>query len=665
MKDGDAGRRWAAFAVPAAALLIVSALTGLFLSTPGTPYGAMTAHGALFVLGLLTWVTALQAPARHRSLIVLAVAVVVRLGLLPYPASDDMNRYLWEGRLVLAGESPYASVAAVVDPVWRDEIWAAINNRDKLTVYPPLVQYVFAAAAAIALDPLPLKLVLIAAEVATLLLVREELARRRLSDGYLALVAFNPVMLFATAAEGHFDALFVLATLLAIRARGRGSARAAWIWLGIAIQIKLVAVAFVVLFLRRHGWRTAWVMVPVVLLPCLPFLEDLPNLIRGVAQFGGTTAHNGFIHGILWRALGDHTAAAWFTYGAFALWIGFVSWRVTDPWRGAFLILGGLLLLAPIVHPWYLTWILPFLAISPQPAWLLLTGLQAFSFATWADYRVTGAWVQPTWAWAAQWLPFGLLFVATAWTAGRRLARPEPSWPQPRSVTAIVPAFNEGERIEALVRALRQQGPALSEVIVVDGGSSDDTAARAEAAGARVLSGPRGRGCQIAAGVDHARGDVIWLVHADTTPPPHGASSILAALAAAPRAAGGALGQRFARTTALFLLIEGLNLLRSAFFGISFGDQGQFVRRAALKAMGGFPPLPLMEDVELSLRLRRLGPVLHLGLNGIVSTRRWDRGSPAGRIADVVRLTSAYLLSWRRAALSEDQFRKYYPAGPE
>lgn len=665
MGEADRVIRWRALTFSLICVLAIAAVTGSCFSTRGTPTAMIPAHGLLFVAGLAVWLSAMQAPPSSRAaLALLLAAIAARALLLPLPPSDDFNRYLWEGRLVLAGENPYAQPASLAAEHWRDAVWAGMNNRDKLTAYPPLAELIFAAGAAIGDEAWPLKLIFVAAELAILWLLLGELRRRHLPVANLALAAFSPVLLLATAGEAHFDSLFVLATLLALRAEDRGRHRWAWVWLAAAIQLKIVAVLLLPILCRRDGWRSVWILLLVAAVPALPFVNELPNLARGILAFGIMGTHNAFLPAILQSILGDGAAATGIAYALLALWTGLVAGRVDDPFRAAFLILGALLMLSPVTHLWYFSWIVPFLVLMPQPAWLLLTGLQAFYFTAWVQAAAGRGWYQPEWAWWAQWAPFAVLLIATGAETLLRLLGPrrrEASWPAPRDVSVVMPVYNEGERVAASVQRLRHEQPGVSEIIVVDGASEDRTVAYAQAAGAHVVSALRGRGHQIAAGIAAATGDVVWIVHADVVPAPRTAAAILGALHANPAAAGGAVGQCYSRVSPLLLAIEGLNAARSALFGISFGDQGQFVRRAALPRMGGFPDQPLMEDVELSLRLRRIGPFLHLGANGIVSTRRWDRDPALQRIGLVIRLTATYLVSANRGKLSHTLYRAYYP----
>jgi hypothetical protein len=664
----DWRRRATVPAAIGATAIVLCAVTGQYLGTRSTPVAMILVHGALFGLCVALWLALLQAPWRRVGPTLLFAALAARLALLPFPPSDDVARYLWEGQRTLSGDNVYAQPAADAPREWRDAAWEAMNHKDKLTAYPPLAQVLFALCVAIDDGALSMKLLFIAAEMAMLLLLLSELRRRHLPEANLALVAFNPVLLLSTAAEGHFDSVFVLAMLLALSGTVRRRAAPAWIWLAIAVNVKIVAIVLAPLLLRFLGSRRLWIFPAAVALPAIPFLGDLSNLVRGTLAFGTTTYHNGFIHQVALHLLNDQAATVAIAGVLLASWICLVTCRVSCPWRGGFLILGGLLLLTPVTHFWYFTWIAPFLALLVPPAWLLITGSQAFYFIAWAHAAVTGGFSQPPWAWWAQWLPFALvLIISGRHTFVRLLAPPYRRWPTPPvpiSVCAVVPVHNEAEVIGRCLAGLRAQQPPLSEIIVVDGGSTDGTPAIASGLGARVISGFRGRGTQIALGVRRSDGDVIWIVHADAIPAPGSVAAILGALAAEPAAAGGALGQRFAAATPGLMAIEWLNAGRSALSGLSFGDQGQFVRRAALPGIGGFPDIPLMEDVELGLRLVRAGPTLHLGINSIISPRRWRAGRHRSRAWLIIRLTARYLLSRRRPVLARRLYEAYYGAKP-
>ena len=161
------------------------------------------------------------------------------------------------------------------------------------------------------------------------------------------------------------------------------------------------------------------------------------------------------------------------------------------------------------------------------------------------------------------------------------------------------------------------------EVIVVDGGSRDGTPAAAHPLADRVLAAARGRASQMNAGADAATGDVLLFLHADTRLPPGADRAVLDGLAAA-GASWGRFDVRIEGRSPLLGPVAWLMNRRSRLTGIATGDQAIFVTRAAFAAVGGFPALPLMEDVELSARLKRASTPLCLRDRVVTSGRRWE-----------------------------------------
>lgn len=197
----------------------------------------------------------------------------------------------------------------------------------------------------------------------------------------------------------------------------------------------------------------------------------------------------------------------------------------------------------------------------------------------------------------------------------------------PVKIAVVIPALNEAGRIEEAVRsAIPAPAPdrpdALEvEVVVVDGGSEDGTAERAAAAGARVLTSPRGRARQLGAGVRASRGDVVLFLHADTRLPRGYHRAVEEALGD-PRTVGGAFRFRFDRHTPALRVIEWGARLRERLFRLPYGDQAVFVRRAVLEAIGGVPQVPIMEDLDLVREMKTRGGVARLPLPAVTSARR-------------------------------------------
>jgi len=190
-------------------------------------------------------------------------------------------------------------------------------------------------------------------------------------------------------------------------------------------------------------------------------------------------------------------------------------------------------------------------------------------------------------------------------------------------LSVIIPTLNEAQLIGEQVR--RTAGLAgVHEVVISDGGSTDETLQRIpRLPNVRTLAAPRGRAAQLNAGAKLASGDVLLFLHADVRLPADAAARVEAALVDA-RAVGGAFRTWTVadRPTWLGPLLH-LADLRSRYTGLPYGDQAPFVRRADFEAVGGFPDQPLMEDLELSIRLRRRGTLARVPARVTVSGRRF------------------------------------------
>ncbi len=219
------------------------------------------------------------------------------------------------------------------------------------------------------------------------------------------------------------------------------------------------------------------------------------------------------------------------------------------------------------------------------------------------------------------------------------------------ALTVVIPALNEAAALPRTLAALAPLRARGCEVIVVDGGSRDATVALASRGADRVLAASRGRGAQLAAGVAAARGPVVWMLHADTLPPPHADRLILAALADG-RRVWGRFDVRLEGAHPLLRVVERLMNLRSRLTGIATGDQGIFARAEALAHIGGVPAQPLMEDVELSRRLKRLSRPACLRACVRTSARRWLERGVLRTILLMWRLRLAYFLGASPEALA-------------
>jgi len=223
-------------------------------------------------------------------------------------------------------------------------------------------------------------------------------------------------------------------------------------------------------------------------------------------------------------------------------------------------------------------------------------------------------------------------------------------------LSLIIPTLDEGAIIRTLLESLQPLRASGHQVILVDGGSGDDTLGQARGLVDLALTAPAGRASQMNIGAEAAAGEVLWFVHADSLLPSGAAQTLLDGLARRQRLWGRFDVSLDARGL-LFRLTEVLISWRSRLTGIATGDQGLFVRRGAFFEVGGFPPLPLMEDVALSRHLKRLGRPLALRLRIRTSARRWEQRGPLRTILLMWRLRLAFFLGADPTKLAESYVR--------
>ena len=213
------------------------------------------------------------------------------------------------------------------------------------------------------------------------------------------------------------------------------------------------------------------------------------------------------------------------------------------------------------------------------------------------------------------------------------------------TVSVVVPVLNDAAALRHLMADLR----ALPvEIVVVDGGSSDDSLQVAAAAD-RFGSSQRGRAWQLNAGVAMSRGEWVWFLHADSRVDMDVAGGLFDSLA---RPGWGFCQVRLDGKGWVFRVIENAITWRSAATGIATGDQGIFVHRELLAAVHGVPSQLLMEDIELCLRLRRLAKPRRVRRRLVTSSRRWQRDGVVGTVVLMWWLRLRYFLGADADALA-------------
>ena len=218
------------------------------------------------------------------------------------------------------------------------------------------------------------------------------------------------------------------------------------------------------------------------------------------------------------------------------------------------------------------------------------------------------------------------------------------------SLSIIVPVLDEAAIIVAALQALAPFRERGAELVVVDGGSRDGTLELAASHADRVISAVRGRGAQMNAGARIARADALLFLHADTRLPPDADRLVFGALA---ESAWGRFDVRIEGESPLLALVARLMNWRSRLTGVATGDQAMFVTRRVFAEVGGFPEIPLMEDIALSRRLKRLSRPACLKAQVATSGRRWERHGILRTMLRMWRLRLAFFLGADPAVLAK------------
>lgn len=351
------------------------------------------------------WWTAVEGRSAFTWRSVAVLGLFARLLLLPMPPGDDMARYLWEGRLVLAGENPYAKPPGHADLAYlRDSTWQVINHKDIPAVYPPLALGLFAGLSAWEPHPILFK----AAFTALDLLALAVLSVLGVTPRIAAVYFLNPLLIFESAGHGHFESLpslFCLLFLVSLRGDRWHSA----VWVALAALSKIAGLALLPVLVLRFGWRrglTHAALAGGAVAAALAWTGSW----RALGRFAGDFHYNDAVPWLLRSALGWALPPMALSAIALALLAGSGLWLMPRL-RGApaasqgLACMGLLLLFSPTVHPWYALWALPFAAVSLSRPWLLFTGTAAAAYGAYAAAQVTGKFREIPWLRIPEFLP--------------------------------------------------------------------------------------------------------------------------------------------------------------------------------------------------------------------------------------------------------------------
>jgi hypothetical protein len=383
---------------------------------------------------LVLWaiaVTVLPRPKAGLHWVLLAAVAVRALLLLTDPTlSDDLFRYLWEGRVVLSGDNPFLYPPS--DPHWAfaatDWIHLRVNHAEVSTIYPPVALWSFALVSGIHYAPIAAQAFAAIVDVLLVGVLHDTLVARNRSTDAAWLYALHPLGAVEAASNGHLEALGLLFSVLAMRAWERGRPGVLWALLGGGT--KLLPFAMVPSLSRsRRAWIELAVGALALALLTAPFVGAGATLVRGFTTYAQHWSFNASLFAILEWVFPEHARSI--GIGVAALVATGAIVRLRDPARVALWCGGTFVLLSPTVHPWYVLWAwVPALVVGVR-SWTVLASLVPLSYWVLVGYDPAGAWHEPWWPRWIIYPPFLVaLFTESAWHA----IRPGP-WATGRATT--------------------------------------------------------------------------------------------------------------------------------------------------------------------------------------------------------------------------------------
>jgi alpha-1,6-mannosyltransferase len=417
-------------------LLIGSLMEALWLLS--FRLSPLRSHGGLFVALMISifglcCVSFFCCPLKNRRavLCVLAFALLFRLSVLPAPPdqSEDVYRYLWDGRLALLGIDPfrYPPNAPELEPYRDSQLYPMLNSKPYITVYPPLSQALFRLSYTMfGSATIPMKAIFSLLEFGSLILMWRLLTNFKASLQPLFFMAWNPFFIFEFSHSGHSDSSMIFLVLLSIYLLHKGLESGAMAGYAGAILAKLHPLLWLPLFLRRVGWRANLIFLAVMGTGLLLYLSPGTWILylQSLRLYFRLFEFNAGIHYLLryigkagfgqeWDKLtGPYLACALVLITALIVW----RFPIRDA-RGllhaGFWIMTADLCLATTVHPWYLSWAALAIPLFPYAFMIYWTGAGFLSYIAYSYSPV----YEPSWALLIEYLPMYALLV---WEIYRR-----------------------------------------------------------------------------------------------------------------------------------------------------------------------------------------------------------------------------------------------------
>lgn len=366
----------------------------------------------------------------HKALLwtILAFSVIFRLTLIPAIPSDDIYRYLWEGKLQLNFINPYsfAPESRGLEHL-RDEFYSGINHKNLATIYPPLTLIMFAIADFISHSIISMKSIFLFFDILIIFILVRFLRESGRNPVNVLIYAWSPLVLISFAARGHCDSLQIFFVILALYFYSRQKNLSSITSITLAVAAKITSVIIVPFLLLKNKPGYIIVLFLITILLYLPYINASEGLFYTLLHFGSQYHFNDSVHFVIFYLTpGSKQWASIITTAVFGIVLLYLYKKYfniksllpdSNVLRFPFIAIGAFLILSPTVHPWYLTWIVPFLCFYRSKAWIILTGTVVFYyfmnhelFSSMIEYNNEWVWKEVHWLKLPEYLPFyGLL----------------------------------------------------------------------------------------------------------------------------------------------------------------------------------------------------------------------------------------------------------------
>jgi hypothetical protein len=357
--------------------------------------------------------------ARHVVFVCLALSVLWRVPFFLIPAGprDDLHRYVWDGRVQRLGYNPYTAIpedpalAGLHTPETRE-----LNNPDIASPYPAGAQLFFRAVTAMSESTFAFKVALVVCDLAIILVLFYVLRRTGQGEHWVLAYAWHPLIATEVAGGGHIDILGVLLLVVSAAALGRRWRAMAAVAFGLAVAVKFLPIVLAPLYWRRVRIRDVLLAAFVVGLLYAPFMERGRIPLGSVGTYVQRFRFNDPIFATLERLTSPQAAAG------LAVFLGLVTavWlrsRQRESWDACAWPMAVSLACAPVLYPWYLLWLVPFLS-SPSTVPLMVWSVSIlFTYFVWYLQRFGHPWQVPGWIML---LEYGSVVMAAAIVMVRR-----------------------------------------------------------------------------------------------------------------------------------------------------------------------------------------------------------------------------------------------------